>query len=144
MLLFLDFDGVLHPLNARGKRRFCRRLLLEEVLVADRRAETRVVISSAWRALYPVEQLRRIFCPALRPRILGCTPVIGDDAPHARGREIRGWLGAHARDERWLALDDDREGFAGPDHERVVFTDPAEGLTAHDAARLCRLLGQAA
>lgn len=140
MILFLDFDGVLHPLDARAGPQFCRRPLLEAMLLADSCAGTGIVISSAWRKLYSLRQLRLMFSPALQRRILGCTPVIEDDGPYLRGREIRAWLCAHALEDPWLALDDDRDNFAGPDHGRVVFTDPAIGLSPLDAARLGRLL----
>jgi hypothetical protein len=45
-LLFLDFDGVLHPASAGREALFSRTSMLEAVLPDDR---CRIVMSSSWR-----------------------------------------------------------------------------------------------
>ena len=53
-LLFLDFDGVLHPTHFAGEDPFNRADLLEEVLA---NLQVEIVISSSWRFTHSVSKL---------------------------------------------------------------------------------------
>ena len=141
-VLFLDFDGVLHPKGAGGaEQHFCRRPLLEELLLDAACADWRVVITSTWREAYSLQKLRGFFCAALQRRIIDRTPVLDDqDADHLRYREIRAWLNKQPQVKRWCAIDDDREGFPEAQAARVVFTNPDHGLDAANVAKLRALL----
>src|SRR2546427_1343239 len=56
-IVFLDFDGVLHPEFCHESKHFCCLPLMEDLL---RQASTcLVVISSTWRLQAPVEKLRK-------------------------------------------------------------------------------------
>ena len=46
MILFLDFDGVLHPEPSLAKDAFCRLPLIEEILQDF--PQVQIVVSSAW------------------------------------------------------------------------------------------------
>ena len=72
-IIFLDFDGVLHP---DGIAKFSRLPVLERFLVEMPDAE--VVVSSTWREDHTLDQLRDIFSPPLRSRITGVTPSLDD------------------------------------------------------------------
>lgn len=138
MILFLDFDGVLHPEGfiPKGKH-FCRLPLLEGLLRDQDHAAVRIVISSTWRETQPIEQLAAIFSPDIRARVVGITPVL--DTPgsvHWRYAEIQAWLRGQPGEAQWAALDDAREGFPGRVHRKVVFTNPVCGLTGHDLSVL--------
>ncbi len=140
-ILFLDFDGVLHPKGAGGAHEhFSRRPLLEELLLEAACAEVQVVVTSTWREAYSLAKLRGFFGAALQPRIIDRTPALDDlDSDFLRYREIRAWLNRHPEAKRWCAVDDDREGF--PENQaRVVFTDSATGLTPANIAALRKLL----
>jgi hypothetical protein len=141
-VLFLDFDGVLHPKGAGGAdQHFCRRPMLEELLLDAACADVRVVITSTWREAYSLHKLRQFFCAALQPRIIDRTPVLEDlDSDHLRYREIRAWLNRQPQVKHWFALDDDRHGFPQAQLERVVLTDPDAGLSAANLASLRALL----
>lgn len=141
-VLFLDFDGVLHPKGAGGAaEHFSRRPLLEALLRETACADVRVVITSTWREAYSLAKLRQFFCAELQPRIIDRTPVLEDlDADHLRYREIRAWLNRQPQVKRWWALDDDRDGFPEAHATRVVFTDPAHGLRPADLDTLRALL----
>lgn len=113
MILFLDFDGVLHP-EGEGHlpndgTDFCflprlEALLRDFPLVA-------IVISSTWRQRLTLDQLRAFFSPDIAARIIGVTPAPRRDAAgyvHARREgEICAWLAANGGVEQpWVALDD--------------------------------------
>lgn len=113
MILFLDFDGVLHPeydgMAVPEEVAFCH-LLRFEAIMRDFPA-VEIVISSMWRYYFPLEALRERFSEDIRPRIIGTTPLIeredGKYLPARRESEILQWLADNARqDEDWIALDD--------------------------------------
>jgi hypothetical protein len=111
-VVFLDFDGVLVPRHLANKQEAdpqCVRLLNEIV----EPPEVRIVISSNWRADYPLYSL--LYC--LREwgvdpgRVIDITPGIPGN--HIRGIEIQAWL--DERDERvgdvsrFVILDDNAD-----------------------------------
>ena len=112
MILFLDFDGVLHlegevHLPSDGTD-FCFLPSLEAMLREF--PHVRIVISSGWRERLAFEALTAPFAEDIRPRILGVTPSRGSGACHSfahREDEILAWLQAHgSAGEPWVALDD--------------------------------------
>lgn len=113
MILFLDFDGVLHP-RAPGQGLFSNLAKLEAVLREFEFVE--VVITSTWREDMPFEQLRELFSPDIQPRIIGTTPIMEVEfpaGPHgSREEEIRLFLeqGNH-KSRPWIALDDEEKLF---------------------------------
>lgn len=114
MIIFLDFDGVMHPVNQLDL--FCREEHLARVLRDFPSVE--IVISSAWRKTHTLTKLQTFFLTDLRERIIGVTPVfqIGDadtrTVPGARYHEIQKYLAdTGKRNRRWIALDDDPEFF---------------------------------
>lgn len=126
-LLFLDVDGVLHPLNIDytfNSRFFSHLPLLEELLREFRSVD--VVISSDWRLADSIEQLQHYFSDDIRDRIIGATPQIDPDAVihHRRQLEIQAWLEGNGRnDAEWVALDDWASHFEAG-FKRLVLTDP--------------------
>ncbi len=146
MILFLDFDGVLHPLDTEDEL-FTSLPLLEAVLREASHVE--VVISSAWREHHPLDELRGFFGPDLRPRIIDVTPVgcDTDDLPlevqaYLRHSECLWWLRQHRPPGTpWLALDD-QPGLWGFSCPNLMLIDSSTGLTARDARELRRRLSR--
>ncbi|MDD5297958.1 MAG: HAD domain-containing protein [Rhodocyclaceae bacterium] len=116
MILFLDFDGVLHPVFPRRDRTdeenqfFSCLPRLEAILREFPQCE--IVIISSWREHRPWEVVIGAFAPDIAQRIIGATPVIKAAerhyTKHPRFDEIRMFLAE--RDQAstcWLALDDD-------------------------------------
>lgn len=112
MILFLDFDGVLHPEGeghlANDGMDFCFLPRLEELLREF--SHVKIVISSSWREQLAYQKLLKPFSEDIRVRILGATPHSGFGLPppyRQREGEILAWLQIHdAIDEPWVALDD--------------------------------------
>ena len=112
MILFLDFDGVMHPVNQLDL--FCREEHLARVLRDFQGVE--IVISSSWRETHTLKNMLTFFLTDLRSRIVGVTPVIeirdAVDVPGVRWREINKYLTATGNQHRrWVALDDAPELF---------------------------------
>ncbi len=145
MILFLDFDGVLHPDRSRTEPKFCRMPLMEAWLRS--RPGVEVVISSSWREVHPFEELVSLFADDLQARVVGCTPryLRSIDGGHfagwahtsedfgpsnfAREIECRRWLHSSWQPgQKWAALDDMPELFA-PSCAALVVCDAAVGLT---------------
>jgi len=139
MLLFLDFDGVLHPKGA-GNPRFTRLPLFQAFLREPAAQEVRLVISSTWRQAYELPQLRAFFDPDIASRIVGATPTLASyRSMYERGEEIEAWL-ARQPASRWVALDDDEDSFAPKLRPRLVLCDGTRGLDVTDLAKIRRVL----
>lgn len=137
-ILFLDFDGVLHPTGGRATGvPFSQVPLLEALLREPRFAAVKIVVSSTWRETYSLGRLRQVFAPDMQDRVIDVTPALDDyDGPHQRHAEICAWLKAHPEVTRWTVLDDHVHGFPRHWHGHVVFTDSHLGLVASDIAAL--------
>ena len=133
-IIFLDFDGVLHP---DGIAKFSRLPILEKFL--SEMPEVEIVISSTWREDHTLDQLRGFFSPHLRNRISGVTPSL-DDGYELGGRhkEILSYLANEGLSDRncsWVALDDIALFFE--DHcKNLVLTDSSTGFTEKEGEQI--------
>ena len=96
-ILFLDFDGVLHP---DGGALFSRIGLLEKYLLQTPGVE--IVISSSWREEQSIDELKNYFPMTIRDQIVDdVTPTLGDGYDHGgRQREIQAYLGGAGLDNK--------------------------------------------
>jgi len=126
MILFLDFDGVLHPLN-RATGTFARVPHFEQVMRDY--PEVDIVISSAWREEYSIEKLRLVFSEDFRHRLIDVTPIVTSARkPYPREIEILSWLREAGREyEAWLAIDDS-EWLFSPSCKNLILADTNMGF----------------
>jgi hypothetical protein len=124
MILFLDFDGVLHPFapktNPSGAKDFRFVPKLEDVL--REYPEVEIVVTSSRRLTNVLLGLRRIFAADIAPRVVGTTPSMPYLmlAEGQRQAEVEAWLAQNNRsDEPWVALDD-RADFYRPDAPLIL------------------------
>lgn len=132
MLLFLDFDGVMHPVGCAVDRYFCHLDLVQEWLRV--RPAVSIVISSSWRSSHPLDEVQSYFASDIGHRVVGVTPtsVRRSDALgfFEREAEIREYLARHRQPRAsWAALDDQPALFS-PNCDRLVVCDETVGLTA--------------
>jgi hypothetical protein len=144
MILFLDFDGVVHPRPTIGRsgehEPFSALHLLEDVL--RQAPHVQVVISSSWREQHPLAEMREFFSEDLRDRVIDITPLppLTDVPPHLsdhpRHAECVAWLSRwRPSATAWLALDDMAEEFE-PRCTNLLLIDGSKGLTPETAAEL--------
>ncbi|MDP2370318.1 HAD domain-containing protein [Rhodoferax sp.] len=149
MILFLDFDGVLHP-QYEGQAvpvdvAFCNLSRFEAVMRDFPHVE--IVISSTWREQFDLDNLRARFAPDIAARITGTTLLSCQAPPPSlvellarREWEIANWLRALDRSgEPWIALDDAAWQFRRY-HHRLVACKSDVGFDAEAASRLRAVL----
>jgi hypothetical protein len=116
MILFLDFDGVLHPRAPRRDRADAENKLfaylprLEGVLRDF--PDWQIVIASSWRQYSPWPYVIKEFSADIATRIIGATPVLMAKEPpypkHPRFDEVLSYLTTNGHQTtRWIALDDE-------------------------------------
>ncbi|MEC5218673.1 hypothetical protein RCH09_003647 [Actimicrobium sp. GrIS 1.19] len=147
MILFLDFDGVLHlefipgitPGRARVGEEHFTHLPAFEAVVRDFPGVD-IVISSTWRLRHSLDELRAFFSPDIAGRIIGVTPELPRNHPERREGEIRQWLdGAGRTDEPFLAIDDWPPLFS-QDFDALFWVSPEEAFDDAAALRLRAIL----
>ncbi|HUX62225.1 HAD domain-containing protein [Sulfuricella sp.] len=153
MILFLDFDGVLHPENPNRPEDFSCRPYLWQILRACPTVE--VVFSTQWRDIHTVDDLVEFATQGggedLAHRFVGGTPLIGGATSqgavmhHAvpfyrREMECRLWLSDNGQQGRpWLALDD-FDAYFTPACPMLYLVDHRTGLTEADVTVLIERL----
>lgn len=117
-LLFLDFDGVLHPNFSVAKALFAHTEILVSV-IASAHEPPGVVISSSWRFHHDESDLMGFLDEPLRRLVIGCTPMV-EPGKHQRYREIQAFLKNHRKQEDWRALDDEVMGYPDGCRELII------------------------
>ena len=144
LVLYLDFDGVLHHENClwhpkRGAylvaparySLFQHSALLEQSL--EPYPSVQIVLSTSWVVHYGCSATTKLLPPTLQARVIGATFHSGnmkelDFREIHRGQQvIEDTLRRRPRD--WLALDDDGEGWPEEHAARFVQTHMYEGIS---------------
>lgn len=125
-VLFIDFDGVLHPSEQADASRlthFCWLSVLVDALRSH--SDVRIVVHSTWRYMYDDDELRMLLGP------LG-NQVVGSTGHGPRFESIRGWLYANKACKSYRILDDDATDFPVPPPDELVLCNPSTGVAAQD------------
>lgn len=146
LLLYLDYDGALSNANVwRHPRRgpyiqappqytlFQHAQLLETVLAPY--PEVRIVLSTSWVRHYGFHRAAKRLPKSLRERAIGATFHSGmrafDTAFTDMPRGVQILLDVKRRKPRdWLAIDDDSVGWPDEIKDKLVCSDPTEGISA--------------
>ena len=127
-VLFLDFDGVLHPNLPKEDELFCRVPLLSALEEID----VEIVISSSWRFQSSLPELKQLFPPMLARKIVGVTGA-ALNGKYSRFREIQRYAIHADISENFIALDDSHWWFP-PHCRQLIVCDGAIGLTTDVAS----------
>jgi hypothetical protein len=144
-VLFLDFDGVLHPQTFSSLDQFCYMdNFCDAIRIVDPLHRLPIVISSTWRHHYTLQHMRALFSPDVGQQVVGVTPYLSIEEPAGnqewlflgdeplkvrhRQREILMWLHTHAPDAQWLAIDD-RPGYFEDDCKNLFTVPGLDGAT---------------
>jgi hypothetical protein len=123
-VIFLDFDGVLNNYGsflyeARRRKKWKLQGIKGNVnetfdnvcasnlqYILDTYPEVKIVVSSTWRLLFSVEELKAKFAEYHidDTRIIGCTPE--DKLRASRGIEIKSYLENHPEIKQYVIIDD--------------------------------------
>ena len=154
--LFLDFDGVLHPddaymVNGRPMLKTTGQLFMWAPLLADVLADfpdVEIVLSTSWARALSFSRARLYLPEELRGRVIGstwhsamaqreapCFPFVWWDEV-TRYQQIQRYA-RRAGLKDWVAVDDQPEGWAAADLDKLVHTDSKTGLS--DPATLALL-----
>ena len=129
MIVFLDFDGVTHPVS--GSTPF-RPDCLEALSCATSELNTHIVITSSWRLEYNLDELKLLLGDELGSRVIDVTPELDQDPflHWPRAREVLKWLIQNRmHDKPWVAIDDEEGNYpAGYSY----ITDRQTGFTNRD------------
>lgn len=137
MFIFLDFDGVLHPIS-RPNGTFSQLALFESTV--RQMPGLKIVITSGWRLELPYDQLVGKFSPDVRSCIVGMTPNLQGELQHTREKEIHEWLfyqGEHPR--HWIAIDDSDWLFT-PGCKNLILVDSYDAFTESTSIELLKRL----
>lgn len=154
LVLYLDYDGVLHHENVlRHPRRgiyldappeftlFQHAALLETLL--EPYPAIRIVLSTSWVRVLGYSRSVKRLPPGLRERVIGATyhSRMNADAFAMLPRGVQVLDDVKRREPRdWLALDDDGVGWPKEHEHRLVLTDERLGLSGPGVARRLQAL----
>jgi hypothetical protein len=155
LILYLDFDGVLHhervwrhPLKGirfpapDGYTLFQHSTLLEKLLSPY--PDVKIVLSTAWQWHLGYAGTAKKLSAGLREMVIGGTfhSDMNKQLFTEIGRGHQVWRDVCLRKpKRWLALDDDAENWPSSCSENLIQTDPQEGInTPSIQAELIRKL----
>ena len=138
MILFLDFDGVLHPFPmGPSDKPFSATGPLWKIL--ENIPEISVVITSTWRERYSFLELIEILVAhggkRFTERFLGVTPILEsttDYVPGIRQREIESWLASNGPENASYLILDDIEEYFDSNCKNLYLVDGVTGLTEND------------
>lgn len=158
MILFLDFDGVLHPdaaflVNGRPTLKAEGALMMWAPLLEDALAgfpEVQIVLSTSWARELSYSRARGWLPQALRARVTGSTWHSAMSFKRDGFRSLATWwdeatryqqikrYATGARLAHWVAIDDQPEGWGAGDLDKLVHTHGDTGLS--DPAVLALLI----
>jgi hypothetical protein len=135
-LVYLDFDGVLHPASPVMGDLFSRAYLLEPIV---EKTDLQIVISSSWRFTHSLEKLQRSLPTSIGQLVIGTTSsaIIGK---YPRFQEIQNYLTTHGTAD-WRALDDSYWEFPSP-CPTLIRCNPNTGVSDKQILELQQWLGK--
>lgn len=143
MILFLDFDGVLHlesvpgitPERTRDDDDHFSHLPIFEELMREF-PDVEIVVSSAWRTTRSLSELKAFFSPDIAARIVSVTPELPKNMPARREQEILMWLRAEGRENESIVAVDDWPPLFSQDCNFLFWVDPELAFDELAAIRL--------
>jgi hypothetical protein len=144
LVLYLDFDGVLHHENCLWHPRrgaylvaperytlFQHSELLEQMLAPY--PAVQIVLSTSWVRRYGMSATAKRLPPSLQERVIGATfhsrHMQDDEFMYLhRGQQVHNDA-LRRKPQDWVALDDDGQGWPAEHAARFIQTHPYEGLS---------------
>lgn len=121
-LVFLDFDGVLHPVPTRAGESLPFEWVLDLAELLSDAPDVMIAVHSSWVASYPLEMLRDFLGP------LGHR-LIGGVGPGPKASSIVDFLNLRSDVQDWLVIDDQQGEFPMDFPGVVLICDGARGIS---------------
>lgn len=121
-LLFLDFDGVLHPVASKPSQCLPFEWLPELTALLSEAPDVEIAVHSSWAERYSLEELREFLGP------LGCR-LIGAVNPGPKASSIILFLRSNKDAVDWLVIDDEADEFPRSFPGTVVICDGERGVS---------------
>lgn len=129
LYVFLDFDGVTHPVSANNN--YFRSDCIQYIYSAINIYNPKIVITSTWRLDVELKQMTS-HLDNLDQYVVGSTPEINEPfTKHIRQLEVEKYLSVNnIKRVPWVAIDDNAVFYR--DDAPVYITDGREGFTQDD------------
>ena len=136
--LFLDFDGVLHPISASG--RYFRPENIQPVERAIAGLNPQIVISSTWRFDKSLEEIKELLGDIIGSCVVDITPEFDDPFVHnPRHIEAEMYLEKNGISNMpWVAIDDTSAFYR--EDAPLLLTDSRTGFTQNDIEKFRNLV----
>lgn len=121
-LLFLDFDGVLHPITTRPGQSLPFEWVPDLTQLLSEAPDVAIAVHSSWAERFPLDELRDFLGP-LGHRLIGAV----HSGPKASS--ILLFLRSKPEVEDWLVIDDEASEFPSDFPGPVVICDRARGIS---------------
>jgi hypothetical protein len=124
-LVFVDFDGVLHPAGGEPGQAlpFCWVPYLSDELAAH--PDVALVVHSSWGERFALDELREFLSP-LGERVIAWV----GNGPKAQA--IQAFMRAQPQVRHWLVIDDDAAQFGEEFAGSLLICDPRTGISNSD------------
>lgn len=121
-LVFLDFDGVLHPAPTKPGASLPFEWVAQLTALLSQAPDVGIAVHSSWAQRFELEHLRDFLGP------LG-SRVVGRVEPGFKASSILHFLQLKPDVTCWIVLDDDGREFPPSFPGRVIVCDPARGIS---------------
>ncbi len=141
-IFFLDFDGVTHPDGCDEDIEFCKLPFIEKT-IKPFLGKWKIVISSNWKNIQTIKELKLNFSEDIRQHILGVTPTIKfiKHPVETRGKEIELFVKENNID-KFIIIDDVNKFFSINQKRFTVTTDPKQGFTNKSRNKLLKIINE--
>ena len=129
-IIYLDFDGVLHPACPTETNQFCALPYFESVIEPFvKEKNIKIIISSSWRMYYGIENLIDIFKnDIIKKSIIGTTPMIKHiNNKYYRSEEIEASI-EEIRPDNYIIIDDAKDAIEKKYWNKCVITNAKKGF----------------
>jgi hypothetical protein len=137
---FLDFDGVMHPDTCDENLEFCKLPFIENTLKPFL-GEWKIVISSNWKNIQTIDQLKSNFSDEIKEHIIGVTPTIKftNHPMDTRGKEIELFIKKN-NINNFIIIDDINKFLLTNQKKFTVTTDSKQGFTNKSRNTLLKIM----
>lgn len=122
IVVFLDFDGVLHyffpkeDASDEDNAFFAFLPNFEDAIrLLKNEIDFKIVISSSWREMKTLKDIKSNFSNDIAELIIDVTPVLNKDIDFVREKEAMLWL-QNSTTKNWIAVDDYKDIWENHDH----------------------------